>query len=481
MAILYALVARGTVVLAEFSAVTGNTGAVARRILDKLPEEADSRLCLSQDRYIFHILRSDGLTFLCMANDTFGRRVPFSYLEDIHMRFMKNYGKVAHYAPAYAMNDEFSRVLHQQMEFFSSSPSADTLNRVRGEIRTIMVENIEKILERGDRIELLVDKTATMQDVFVSEIEPCFSPDSVWEDSFVSETAVASPLPTEGDFDGVSPVKSSELAVCAGTFSRVNYDSTNIKEVQLENRESIDGTHTGGGLCGLGEGEQVGSEVELCDVIDDNVHGHKLSICANPTVCYGASTIGQRSGYLNILEGASGIHVASGLDVCDSRVDNVHSQVEQHTFLNVSGRRLSSNRNGGLRQSKFLFNSKRFSETKKVDLVSGAAVQEHVYQSGGNFQALESVSGVHEKVLVHNKRGAEEDSRKRCEPARASEEYTFHSPMLDGRVSMLDGRQKQRVVEERNAIFSSLRNLSEICGSKKVASLKSKHESSEEG
>jgi vesicle-associated membrane protein 7 len=47
---------------------------------------------------------------------------------------MKNYGRVAHYAPAYAMNDEFSRVLHQQMEFFSSNSSADTLNRVRGEV-----------------------------------------------------------------------------------------------------------------------------------------------------------------------------------------------------------------------------------------------------------------------------------------------------------------------------------------------------------
>lgn len=32
------------------------------------------------------------------------------------------------------------------------------------QIRTIMVDNIEKILERGDRIELLVDKTGTMQD-----------------------------------------------------------------------------------------------------------------------------------------------------------------------------------------------------------------------------------------------------------------------------------------------------------------------------
>ncbi|CAL0329021.1 unnamed protein product [Lupinus luteus] len=167
MAILYALVARATVVLSEFSAVTGNTGAVARRLLEKLPAETDSRLCFSQDRYIFHILRSDGLTFLCMANDTFGRRIPFSYLEDTQMRFMKNYGRVANYAPAYAMNDEFSRVLHQQMEVFSSNHSTDTLNRVRGEvgeIHTIMVDNIEKILERGDRIELLVDKTSTMQD-----------------------------------------------------------------------------------------------------------------------------------------------------------------------------------------------------------------------------------------------------------------------------------------------------------------------------
>lgn len=61
-------------------------------------------------------------------------RMPFSYLEDIHMRFMKNYGRVAPYSPAYAMNDEFSRVLHQQMEFFSSNPSADTLSRVQGEV-----------------------------------------------------------------------------------------------------------------------------------------------------------------------------------------------------------------------------------------------------------------------------------------------------------------------------------------------------------
>jgi vesicle-associated membrane protein 7 len=32
------------------------------------------------------------------------------------------------------------------------------------QIHTVMVDNIEKILDRGDRISLLVDKTSTMQD-----------------------------------------------------------------------------------------------------------------------------------------------------------------------------------------------------------------------------------------------------------------------------------------------------------------------------
>lgn len=32
------------------------------------------------------------------------------------------------------------------------------------QVRAVMVENIDKVLERGDRIELLVDKTSTIQD-----------------------------------------------------------------------------------------------------------------------------------------------------------------------------------------------------------------------------------------------------------------------------------------------------------------------------
>ena len=47
-------------------------------------------------------------------------------------------------------------------DYFSNNPGADNLNKVQAQIeivKDVMVENIEKILERGEKIELLVDKT----------------------------------------------------------------------------------------------------------------------------------------------------------------------------------------------------------------------------------------------------------------------------------------------------------------------------------
>ncbi|XP_062097553.1 vesicle-associated membrane protein 711 [Humulus lupulus] len=166
MAILFALVARGSVVLAEFSATSTNAGAISRQIIEKIPGNNDSNVSYSQDRYIFHIRRTDGLTVLCMADEGAGRRIPFAFLEDIHQRFVRTYGRAVHSAQAYGMNDEFSRVLSQQIEYYSSDPNADRINRLKGEmsqVRNVMIENIDKVLERGDRLELLVDKTANMQ------------------------------------------------------------------------------------------------------------------------------------------------------------------------------------------------------------------------------------------------------------------------------------------------------------------------------
>ena len=113
-------------------------------------------------RHIFHYSIEDGMVYMCMADEDMSRRIPFAFLADIKNRWKATYGSRGRSAMAYGMNDEFSRVLSKQMDYYSHNPEADRINQVKGgleDVKSIMVSNIEKGLERGERIELLVDKT----------------------------------------------------------------------------------------------------------------------------------------------------------------------------------------------------------------------------------------------------------------------------------------------------------------------------------
>lgn len=76
MGILYGMVARGQVVLAEFSVIQSNASVVAKQILNQINQGTnsynDSNVSFSHDRYVFHVRRTDGLTVLCMADEAFG-------------------------------------------------------------------------------------------------------------------------------------------------------------------------------------------------------------------------------------------------------------------------------------------------------------------------------------------------------------------------------------------------------------------------
>ena len=100
-----------------------------------------------------------------MCDDMSKRRIPFAFLEDIGQRFKSTYGSQVYTAIAFAMNEDFGRVLQKQMDFYNG-PSADTFAQVSNkldDIKNIMVENIERVLERGEKLELLVDKTDQLQ------------------------------------------------------------------------------------------------------------------------------------------------------------------------------------------------------------------------------------------------------------------------------------------------------------------------------
>mmetsp|Transcript_7486 Transcript_7486/g.11795 ORF Transcript_7486/g.11795 Transcript_7486/m.11795 type:complete len:177 (+) Transcript_7486:267-797(+) len=135
--------------------------------------------------HAFHYIVEDGITYLCLADEQLKRRIPFAFLQDVKERFKATYSsEQAHAAIAFAMNDDFARVLQKQMQYYSENPDADSIGRVRSQIDDIketMVENIEKLLQRGEKIDLLVDKTDRMQQAaFTFEKSATSLKDALW-------------------------------------------------------------------------------------------------------------------------------------------------------------------------------------------------------------------------------------------------------------------------------------------------------------
>lgn len=164
MTILYSLVSRGKTVLAEYTFTSGNFPTITRVLLGKIVDQ-DGKMSYVYDQHVFHYIVENHIIYMCMCDEQDKRRIPFGFLEDIKQRFTATYGDRAQTAIAFAMSDDFGRVMQKQMDFYngSSADSFATVNNKLDDVKNIMVQNIEMVLERGEKLELLVDKTDKLQ------------------------------------------------------------------------------------------------------------------------------------------------------------------------------------------------------------------------------------------------------------------------------------------------------------------------------
>ncbi|KAK4980141.1 hypothetical protein LTR42_000448 [Elasticomyces elasticus] len=178
--LLYSCIAYHNTVLTEhtISSVSGTSG-LASVILPKIQHETAQKLTYTHNENFIHYiadalpssanpdsLSAGGLTYMVVAKADLGRRIPFGYLVEIKKRFLKeynpertNFGSLPAYGAA-----AFNGQLKQLMVEYGTTKAGkdDAFANVQNEIdnvRGIMTENIERVLERGERIDLLVDKT----------------------------------------------------------------------------------------------------------------------------------------------------------------------------------------------------------------------------------------------------------------------------------------------------------------------------------
>lgn len=184
--LIYSFVAKGTVVLAEHTSYSGNFSTIAVQCLQKLPSNS-SKFTYSCDGHTFNFLIDNGFVFLVVADESVGRSVPFVFLERVLDDFKQRYGaSIRNEGPhpladddddddlfedqfsiAYNLDREFGPRLKEHMQYCMNHPEEmSKLSKLKAqitEVKGIMMDNIEKVLDRGEKIELLVDKTENLQ------------------------------------------------------------------------------------------------------------------------------------------------------------------------------------------------------------------------------------------------------------------------------------------------------------------------------
>jgi len=178
--LLYSCIAYHNTILTEHTtAAASNTSTLASVILPKIQHDSAQKLTYTHNQNFIHYiadaetssnnpdsLSAGGLTYLVVAKADLGRRVPFGYLVEIKKRFLKEYDpERTNFSslPAYGAA-AFNATLKRLMVDYGTTKAGqnDAFANVQSEIenvRGIMTENIERVLERGERIDLLVDKT----------------------------------------------------------------------------------------------------------------------------------------------------------------------------------------------------------------------------------------------------------------------------------------------------------------------------------
>ncbi|CAD6266569.1 unnamed protein product [Miscanthus lutarioriparius] len=167
-ALIYAMVARGTVAVAEHTSYTGNFRDIAAQCLHKLPA-GNNRFTYTCDGHTFNFLVSDGYAFCVVATESAGRQIPMAFLETIKEDFNKKYaGGKAATATANSLTRDFGPRLRDQMQYCTDHPEeVSKLSKVKAQVdqvKSIMMENIDKAIDRGIQIDGLVTRTEQLHE-----------------------------------------------------------------------------------------------------------------------------------------------------------------------------------------------------------------------------------------------------------------------------------------------------------------------------
>eukprot|EP00271_Cylindrocystis_brebissonii_P015646 TRINITY_DN385_c0_g7_i1.p1 TRINITY_DN385_c0_g7~~TRINITY_DN385_c0_g7_i1.p1 ORF type:complete len:230 (-),score=48.08 TRINITY_DN385_c0_g7_i1:106-795(-) len=165
--IIYSFVAKGQTVLAEYSTFTGNFSAIAAECLKSLPT-TNSKLTYPHSPHALNYLIQDGYAYMALTDEGYPKATTFAFLDRIRADFESSMKSKAASAQPLGLNKEYGPKLKEHMKFVLEHPEEmNKLAKIQAqvsEVKGVMRDNIDKVLQRGEKFESLVEKTDDLRE-----------------------------------------------------------------------------------------------------------------------------------------------------------------------------------------------------------------------------------------------------------------------------------------------------------------------------
>ncbi|EQC36278.1 hypothetical protein SDRG_06383 [Saprolegnia diclina VS20] len=176
MPISYCVVANKHCALAECEYLAGGPPPSGTKKVKEIAEQLAKKLnfekrelemdAIDCDGKTYSYLVDDEIAYICVADASVGKAAVTAFLKHIKVQFEEQFGIRGKMTKLKLdMQRDFAPMLKTNMEMMSSKGGMQKLDALRKDLDNVkesMQANIGKVLERGDKIELLVDKSESL-------------------------------------------------------------------------------------------------------------------------------------------------------------------------------------------------------------------------------------------------------------------------------------------------------------------------------
>jgi vesicle-associated membrane protein 7 len=142
----------------------------AAKIVENLGRH-DHKVSYQHQGTTYHCLTENQIHYIAITDPETPARTAYGFLEDMKTKFKSTFaGSSANYPKGAELNPtacaKFSPQIAASIRMFNENPDSDKIGKVKAQIegvRQVMLQNIDDILERGEKIDNLVCATDELQ------------------------------------------------------------------------------------------------------------------------------------------------------------------------------------------------------------------------------------------------------------------------------------------------------------------------------